>query len=188
MGTPCANGGLRSAPESQLGPAAAPAGAGGAFPSFFLKQLCVCHSCDLRDLSGPRILGLSINQVPFIAQPSACVRARLCFAGSAGSELGSLWSTRLKEVKRRRDSHHCRGPENFAEEPVILKMSRSIYNLDGCHRPLMNGSLCRRTHSAYWGSACVCSFMGLCAVGVDLTSQLPGVRGRRLCRGGAAVT
>lgn len=70
----------------------------------------------------------------------------LCWLGWARPGLSSI---QLKEVKRRQDSHPRQGPENFAEELVILKMSWSIYNLDGCHRPLMNGSLCRRTHFVY---------------------------------------
>lgn len=49
-------------------------------------------------------------------------------------------------------------------------MSWSIYNLAGCHRPLMNGSLCGRTHFVY--RICVCSFVCLCAVGVDVIFQL----------------
>lgn len=80
MGTPCTNGGLRSEPESQLGPAAERSlGHETPCPSFLFKQLCVCHSCDLSDFFGPGISGLSINQMLFIREPHPrfviCVRA-----------------------------------------------------------------------------------------------------------------
>lgn len=102
MGAPCAGGGLRSEPGSQLGPAAErPLGHKKPCPLFCFKQLCVCHSRDTRDLLGPCISGLSINQVSFIRQPypslwCVCMCVRLCFASWAGLEMGAVSSTQLK--------------------------------------------------------------------------------------------
>lgn len=69
MGTPCTNGGLRRALQSQLGRAAERSqGLEKPCPSFLFKQLCVCQSCDLRDPFGLCISGLSVHQILFIRQ------------------------------------------------------------------------------------------------------------------------
>lgn len=60
MGTPRANGGLRSEPDHQLSLSAEPwPGHRKPCPSFLFKQLCVCHSCDLETSLDPVSLGLA---------------------------------------------------------------------------------------------------------------------------------
>lgn len=94
MGTPYADGGLRSEPESQLGPAAARSlRHAKPCPSFLFKQLCVCHSCDSRDLFGTCISGLSINQILFIRQTYPRFVMRVCTRNSdLLAWLGQNWA------------------------------------------------------------------------------------------------